>query len=1097
MSDEKRTIFGKSYDVYGSTSANLILQTKGDVKIRWGNKYIDLIKSGKIAGADTEFIFNVNSTDEFKDEGVYIVNGTNDSGEATQSVYVYKDGVSVMLASDSDGFISYKTEQELTGEEQTLALTNAGFYFQTLALAKAAGLTNGMVYIVEEGKLYKVVDGEFIDYFSTAFTSANEALEEEKTKEEEENPTTTLTLGGLFLDGDNLIVNGDGGLTISVNDIKYITFEYSKVNVHAPLVVDANYSIQSKGALSGEAGVGNGYLLYIRNGESYLEVDNIIERNAEDNDNANYYTPSEYIPYYGTPVSNLIAKAEWTTPSTTDDSGNITVGDPTSLEISTKYANDFKKDDVIVLYMGTANYYTAGVTESMDSEAAANSWIFVIQMEDPVVTDTVFNVGIALEGNYESEADYPIVKKTVTVPAGNIYGFSEEFIAENGVMTESLSAEYVSGDSNIYEKGNEVGMAKPSIMYGVVTNEGNPMTVSVPSNTSASNGILDSLKYSPVFKVGEPTQTYNILRYDKNEIYLEDSTSKSDTVGIDVKTRTKIGNLATVSKPTCDGSESTEYFEDYGLYSDNAILIDPKLYRSVFYGICSDDYPQYDGSLIIPTESPDDEQYDNVVPNIAWVKNIIAANTLELNDLTISEVEPDIAAYLETTAIQNLASQTKAGTVATYCGYNGQITIDKTGTDTIYSGFVRTILKDGSYSYRTINATYTSAGAWEAVASYVLEDKVNPGYYKAKTSTNNVPNNPVYVGTTYEGFSVDEEYQYLYYTNDGEVWTLISQYIEPKSDRIYIGTTQTATYLQSDGTYVAWPAGYVCYHNGTTTVENGYGMTTFIDGHDSSVVPDLSKMPTLTASAAAGYVPDNASYKHIWSIDATADRTVLANWKKEQTFSSNSSLVTTVQGDWGNLSTHTAARWVKYNTSTNEVTSLLYPTTTNRTEYWKAIMGTLDNWQDETWRKYFLRTALSAALRENKHRYNEAIGFTFAYDGFIQCTGFAGYWTGRLGTYKVPTSDDPTDIHYTPVSTFDYLQGEVCCYGYKISFYFTGLEIGKRMEGVGQAPESNRVGGSLAYSEFYDVGDCSDFIINFTDMKSGTTTVIKKEEATT
>ena len=46
MAEGKTSMFGKTYNTIGSTDSNFIIKTKGDLKIQWGNKFIDVIKNG-------------------------------------------------------------------------------------------------------------------------------------------------------------------------------------------------------------------------------------------------------------------------------------------------------------------------------------------------------------------------------------------------------------------------------------------------------------------------------------------------------------------------------------------------------------------------------------------------------------------------------------------------------------------------------------------------------------------------------------------------------------------------------------------------------------------------------------------------------------------------------------------------------------------------------------------------------------------------------------------------------------------------------------------------------------------------------------------
>ena len=83
-------LFGRAYESIGSTGSDFIIKTKGQVKIQWGNKFIDIVKNGKIA-VDTDIIESINSENEIPSKnGIYYV---KDSG----SIFIVIDGNKINL----------------------------------------------------------------------------------------------------------------------------------------------------------------------------------------------------------------------------------------------------------------------------------------------------------------------------------------------------------------------------------------------------------------------------------------------------------------------------------------------------------------------------------------------------------------------------------------------------------------------------------------------------------------------------------------------------------------------------------------------------------------------------------------------------------------------------------------------------------------------------------------------------------------------------------------------------------------------------------------------------------------------------------------
>ena len=94
MSVGELAMFGKAYDTVGSTNKNLILQTRGDLKIRWGNKFIDLIKNGKI-NVNVDLLKQADNKDSINKDGIYLI-----QNEENQEVWLYIDGTLINLVGE-------------------------------------------------------------------------------------------------------------------------------------------------------------------------------------------------------------------------------------------------------------------------------------------------------------------------------------------------------------------------------------------------------------------------------------------------------------------------------------------------------------------------------------------------------------------------------------------------------------------------------------------------------------------------------------------------------------------------------------------------------------------------------------------------------------------------------------------------------------------------------------------------------------------------------------------------------------------------------------------------------------------------------------
>lgn len=244
-------LFGKNYQEAGSSSSPLLLRSNGEIKLQWGNKFIDLIKNGKINSEAKQFIYIVDSKEDINNNGIYLVN-------SDQTIWVNIEGNSVQLADTVNSYVSFLTEQDISIEQKEIALTNIGLFYNTLEDATNAKIQSGLIYIKDTNKLYLVKDGNINEYQVISDLPSSGKFDD-------------LTIGNISIKENTI---NSTQLNLSINNIPYIQLNNNSIICNLSLVIDtiksSNYNRNS-----------SGFSIYQEQNKSILDIDSINWRNIE------------------------------------------------------------------------------------------------------------------------------------------------------------------------------------------------------------------------------------------------------------------------------------------------------------------------------------------------------------------------------------------------------------------------------------------------------------------------------------------------------------------------------------------------------------------------------------------------------------------------------------------------------------------------------------------------------------------------------------------------------------------------------------------------------------------------------------------------
>ena len=238
--------FGRTYETVGNVSGDLLLKTRGGVKVQIGSSFIDLVKNGKI-NVDIDIIKEASSKDNIINNGLYLIKDV---------LYVkYQDTILPLSSNTGENQVSYLPQLNITQEQKIQAQKNIGIYYDTLEEAQQ-NVNNGYFYIKERG-IY-VINNQTLDQVLTLnYLNSNELNISSA-------QFNNLHVGKAFLQENQLSLNSDFELFLKSQ--KLLNISNSAFTIYNSLLSSSIKDI-------------NGiFQLYVdsTSGESYLKVDHII-----------------------------------------------------------------------------------------------------------------------------------------------------------------------------------------------------------------------------------------------------------------------------------------------------------------------------------------------------------------------------------------------------------------------------------------------------------------------------------------------------------------------------------------------------------------------------------------------------------------------------------------------------------------------------------------------------------------------------------------------------------------------------------------------------------------------------------------------------
>lgn len=330
--------FGRSYTSVGSLESDYLIKTKGQIKIQYGSKFIDLIKDGKI-NVESRFIYKQEEVGT--KDGIYV----NSNGEVILKI---RD-LQIQLTNDTGTtYVSFMNNQSTTPQEKQTALKNIGFIYETLEELDESIVQNGIIYVTSENKIYTIVNGRVQQYGLKIPNPYTEQFVIQKNDNKEgalvirgSGVNNSLKFDTLTIYSDTQsYINSQDALHFIINNKEIFYIDQNIIKSASPLQINELYS-------NGQT-VNNGFWLYTdSNNKSYLYVDNLTVRNQlYSNISQNIYP--DYYWYSNNIADDLIESAY------KDESGNPVV----TFTLVLRYLAEYYEGQILVTFLNINDVLT-------------------------------------------------------------------------------------------------------------------------------------------------------------------------------------------------------------------------------------------------------------------------------------------------------------------------------------------------------------------------------------------------------------------------------------------------------------------------------------------------------------------------------------------------------------------------------------------------------------------------------------------------------------------------------------------------------------------------------------------------------------------